>query len=1125
MNKKFLSVILFGALMASSTGMFVSCKDYDDDIKDLQGQIDNLKGLDTELDAVKTALTEATATLATTKTTAEEALKKATDAETAAKAAGDAAAEAKAAADKATAAAELAAANAKEAAIKAAEEKIEEFKKELANSGGASSQEVAALQVKIQNFIDEVSALIGHRLTSIALLPTVHVNGIPAIELKTLTYTPQQYVKMSGSHVGGPTDANHTSRPVLDHSAVSGERSRFITGGSSIAKFHLNPSVGIRPEDIDMPLFSCITSENTTRTVSDASAYENSPIMPVPGQELKIDKGVLELKIQRSPSVLNTDIRPEGEAHGTSKTEKFYMASLKVPVKQANWTDAEKKAYEAGEIKGVYVNSEYARIEDDVYVPYIVNSKTNFKQAMTGAFADEMQTVGSESFYVHYHDSLCLYNSKNEELVDVMHPYNQKLDLKTLVKVCGIEEDATDHTGHVDIEDYASYGLAFRFEMAAGKYLQGTRQTDEQAFGSINNSADGVMRSEVYNISQAEGEYSKTSIGREPIVRVRLIDTKNGNALVAQRYVKIRWIEAKADAQQIATVTLPNDTVNCHDMFQQLYSQAMNEDIYHQIKFDGGQSISKTKFHEIYKNIEIKDLKKDGVSILANVDVTTDASTYWNEGTPQVKDGTEAITTPVPGNHDADIVFGFLPDADDNTSYNLVWAMNPAAVGKIKDFKTSKYEITVEYQDPTGVNGSVQQTFVQNIIVPAQQFAYQGTYWKDGKGEGVFNVNPIVYNTEICAPSLQNPHDYTGCTLAHYSHIQADLVNGYVYQSSKEKPTSLAQFIKYIRNCAEVKFVFDDSRFGNYSHLAGYVTSPDKTELWKTTVGTSVDAVNTVITTDDDKNIKDYIQNDALAATINNNMGAAAATNANASYFPWNYNETLGTGTDECTSMIRLHEKDVKHGTPAANVLVGKSVPVNLVVAYNDYNVVPVQQFEVFFINPLTINGGLNGNFVDAEVDGSFLNVASGFGFTDWNGYAVAAQALAGTAEKNKYAHQLYDYYAVESVTFLTDNVTTSLAYNAETNTYIHKDGVTDGKLPTSRSLKQMLATDVNNPKTTSTEVASNPNFLAYFNNSGTPVNVDYNMFVDVQVGYKWGTLGQKALKVEVKKAEGTPSN
>ena len=42
MNKKFLSAILFGALMVTSTGTFVSCKDYDDDIENLQSQINNL---------------------------------------------------------------------------------------------------------------------------------------------------------------------------------------------------------------------------------------------------------------------------------------------------------------------------------------------------------------------------------------------------------------------------------------------------------------------------------------------------------------------------------------------------------------------------------------------------------------------------------------------------------------------------------------------------------------------------------------------------------------------------------------------------------------------------------------------------------------------------------------------------------------------------------------------------------------------------------------------------------------------------------------------------------------------------------------------------------------------------
>ncbi|MCD8309922.1 MAG: hypothetical protein LUB83_01695 [Prevotellaceae bacterium] len=42
MNKKFLSAILFGAILVTAIGTFVSCKDYDDDISSLQSQIDNL---------------------------------------------------------------------------------------------------------------------------------------------------------------------------------------------------------------------------------------------------------------------------------------------------------------------------------------------------------------------------------------------------------------------------------------------------------------------------------------------------------------------------------------------------------------------------------------------------------------------------------------------------------------------------------------------------------------------------------------------------------------------------------------------------------------------------------------------------------------------------------------------------------------------------------------------------------------------------------------------------------------------------------------------------------------------------------------------------------------------------
>ena len=62
MNKKFLSVILFSALMVGTAGTFTSCKDYDDDIKDLQGQLDKKASLDelnSKVSTLETSIAEA----------------------------------------------------------------------------------------------------------------------------------------------------------------------------------------------------------------------------------------------------------------------------------------------------------------------------------------------------------------------------------------------------------------------------------------------------------------------------------------------------------------------------------------------------------------------------------------------------------------------------------------------------------------------------------------------------------------------------------------------------------------------------------------------------------------------------------------------------------------------------------------------------------------------------------------------------------------------------------------------------------------------------------------------------------------------------------------------------------
>ncbi|WP_348768819.1 hypothetical protein [uncultured Bacteroides sp.] len=1097
MNKKFLSVTLFSALMIGATGTFTSCKDYDDDIKNLQEQLDkkaSIDDLNAKVATLQAAVDEAKNAANEAKAKAQEALDKAGSAE------GGVSDDDLKALKK-----ELQDQIDKLASLATVDAKIKELKESLA-SEFISEADLKKLATEVETLSVKVMALIGHRLTSLTLIPTTHINGIPSIELLTLTYTPQVFAdKNYADHAADPS--KHTNRPVLDHTAVKGAKALSISTEKNEVSYKISPSIGVMKEDVKKPLFECFMSQNVTKSAPELA--QNKPIEIV---DYDVKDGVMTVFYKKNAEYVGKSIGTTGSAHEDG-TEKFWMASLKAPIADKNLTDAEK---EAG--KDVYVNSEYSRIEESTVYPYLANKKIDFTKDFTTDFADEMQ----DGKYVHYHDSLCLYKSGNEQLVDVKQPYDKPLDLRDLVTVCYTRAE-NKHASHKELKEYADYGLEFRFALAKAKYLQGDRKTDEQAFGRI--LSDGyTLKSEVYDVELGDTEYSKTSIGREPIVRAELWDKNNGN-MIAVRYIKIRWTGEKD--QTIAAITFPNDTVTCKDMFQQLFSKEMNEKIYHMVKFDGGQSMSKTQFHSIYKEMEIIELRKDGKKVdLSKLAISKDA-TDWIEGSDKVgKDGAEMI------DNKKDLVFALLKDAEDNTSYNLVWAMNPKTVGTLAYNASTKtyastFEIDVKYIDNAGLNGDIKQTFKQTIIAPTQNFAYQGTYWKNGVGEGIFNVNPIVYATANDGGTQKDPHVYPGtadgCQLADYSHIEADLVNGFVNATTKEKPANLAQFIQYIRGCAEVKFIFDKDKLANYDYLKGFSVSKDGTQLWS-----SAQAGTTPVDTEkgenknigmNDAGIYDYVQVDNLAATINNLMGADAAENKK--NLPWNYDETLMSGNNECSSIIRLHEKDNLNGTPAALKLIGKEVPVKLVVAYNEFNVIPVQEFEVHFINPLTIDGSISDNFIDAEVDGSFLNVAENFTFTDWNNYPVAAENVKG--DRGAYAHALYDYYAVREVKFLTEKTTTSLTWNDTTNTYEHKDGVTDGKLPTNASLKMMNWVETS-PKSTATETKADPTHLAYFNNNGTPVNVDYNMFLTVNVNYKWGVLSKNDLKVIVKKAVGTPT-
>ena len=164
MRKKYLSALLFGALLFASAGTFTSCKDYDDDISNLQSQVDKLatkEDMEAKLNQMQTAVTEA-------QTSAQEALSTAQEALEAAQQAGDA----DAIANLETKVADQ---EKRIAALEEALGDIDALKEELQNSVNG---QIEAFRTEMDELIEKVEGLVGKLADMVTSVELVYSNSL-----------------------------------------------------------------------------------------------------------------------------------------------------------------------------------------------------------------------------------------------------------------------------------------------------------------------------------------------------------------------------------------------------------------------------------------------------------------------------------------------------------------------------------------------------------------------------------------------------------------------------------------------------------------------------------------------------------------------------------------------------------------------------------------------------------------------------------------------------------------------------------------------------------------------------------------------------------------------------------
>lgn len=527
--------------------------------------------------------------------------------------------------------------------------KVDKLIEESLNGGTIGE----ALEKAVKDLNDELVKKINANVSSL--------NGVFSARLTSVTLVPDLYVggvptieflSVSYNPVVGVNEDGTLDRDI---------KATIVSDESTTAKYRLNPT-GVQKGDIELPSFVSTTA--VTR-----STGENTPVKVV---DYNIENGILVVSAAKT---VTESLNLSGN--------KIYTVSLKVPIQKDHLLADETEAY---------VYSEYAGLSEQTITPSIAAAYDNA--------ADVTAFMCDKTGHYHFYDSITVYNEANMgKYISKYLKYTEKFDLLNMVAAC-YEKDGEVY--ELTADRLSSFGLAFQFDLASEEYKLGTNQTDQQKFAEI----DGSVISSV-----VPGGYSDNAaaVDKEPIVRVSLIDTNNGNAVVDMTYFKIKWqkITVNPDPIDLGEFDFGEKALGCDTIKNFFTWENMTEYVYAVLKEKAG--ISKEEFDATY----VLKQNPDG--------------TYAGPN-----DNGELVPSPSDQAEDA---------------FALTWVLDAKAIGTIVPAESKDYQFTVTYVDPDGVNGDVTITFRCTVSInmwPKLNGFYE-QYWVNA---GVLaNVYPIQYNT------------------------------------------------------------------------------------------------------------------------------------------------------------------------------------------------------------------------------------------------------------------------------------------------------------------------------------------------------------------------------------------
>lgn len=1019
MNKKFLSAILFGAVAVASTGSFVSCKDYDDDIDNLQTQINGLasaKDVEAKLGTLQSAISsaqsaaEAKAAAAQTaadaaKAAAEKAGADAADVKKAVEAAladleakgatKDELAEVKKIAEAAATKEELA--EGLQKAIDAADEakkevktlssklsELEEAIKKVADEEAVKAVAAKAGELEKQvNTVSEKLGIISKRPTSLVFAPKTYINGIEAIEFKSLQYVdwgtnkanwemdaPSGYALNAENKPAQVIDAKDDDDavkkgaylPKVEGKYVAKAASYIVGDNKTTVDYYVSPSKGVSKDAFTAMTF--LFNEKATN----ATRADESPVKVL---GWTVEDGKLSVNVEK---VANKLVAATGNPHATGadkSAETFTIVALKSTLSESVLTEEEKG-------KEVNLFSDWARVQESILNPRIANSTLRNAKGVL----DCKEVTADNDHADHFWAFTTIYNASHNSDATKVAPtqriykntedvkysqmyiaknqlYTEPLDLYSLVTVC---------SSHAEV-DWKAYGLDFEFNLMDYNFLNENETKDftpQQKFAKLEGSIlTSCSRDGVAN--------NQDAIDRTPVIQAVLKDTKN-NAVVDVRYFKVRWVKDLPAAQVWKEIEVKSVPFDCVKLEQWIGEEPMNYLYTHIVE---GGMIPAT-FHTEYNKIFTVDGRYPAQATGADPVFADNAaySFFAYNYLKGEKDGNkydakeysaEEIMKLIQTGNKAELeklAIGFAKDLTDDSKFgqthNVLITVDPSDK-RIKPSEEKDYTVKGVFAFVSGYTDGI-------IVVPATldvkagtvkyAYNYLSTQWEgnlvDTDKEKYRPVNPTLESDKVYG--LEDEKFYT-------TQLVGNLARGYIKGGAVA--TSIKQLLAYYPAGAEIKdannkwagvdnsdILFDETRLAELPSLDDLTVKNAQGKITKQ-YGWAVDATNKYLYyapielegNDKGKVVKAYDNDESVVAARIDGNNVYLVDNRKADL------KTEGLAIEKA-----ITETPEVYPTASALKLVGQKVPVKVLQAGAGCYAKVYDQYLVYFIDPLNEN-------------------------------------------------------------------------------------------------------------------------------------------------------------------------